>query len=104
MNLLDASRYSLADFHASDTDDPLVPPSDFTEWRAASSWATSMYERSLLAAPVARTAVAAEGLRKPVVNIASYNYLGLAKHPEVVRAAKAAIDSHGTGACGSPLL
>jgi glycine C-acetyltransferase len=104
MDPFEASRYSLADFHMSDTDDPLVPPADYTEWRAASTWATSMYERSLLGPAIPRTAVEAEGLRRPVINLASYNYLGLAHHPETVAAAKAAIDSHGTGACGSPIL
>ena len=104
MDPLDAARFSLADFHVSDTDDPLVPPADFTEWRKASTWGTSMYERSLLGGAVPRTSVEAEGLRRNVINLASYNYLGMTKHPETTAAAKAAIDAYGTGACGSPIL
>ncbi len=36
--------------------------------------------------------------------MASYNYLGLSRRPEVVAAAGAALQAYGTGACGSPLL
>lgn len=104
MDPLDAARFSLADFHAADTDDPFRPPADFTEWRKASTWGTSMYERSLLGGAIPRTAVEAEGLKRSVINLASYNYLGLAMHPETMAAAKSAIDTHGTGACGSPIL
>ena len=34
----------------------------------------------------------------------SYGYLGLVRHPEVIAAAKQALDDYGTGACGSPIL
>ena len=34
---------------------------------------------------------------------ASYNYLGYAQHPEVISAAKAALDEYGLGACSSPV-
>jgi glycine C-acetyltransferase len=39
-----------------------------------------------------------------LLNLASYNYLGLSYHPEVIAAAHAAIDHYGLGAAGSPLL
>lgn len=104
MDATEAARFSLADFHAGDSDDLLRPPSEYAEWRRASVWATSLYERSLLGAPIPRTEVDLGGARHPVLNFASYNYLGLARHPETVAAAKAALDKYGTGACGSPLL
>jgi len=104
MDATEAARYSLADFHAGESDNLLVPPPDYAEWRRASVWATSLYERSLLGAPIPRTFVDLNGMRHPVLNFASYNYLGLARHPETVAAAKAALDKYGTGACGSPLL
>jgi glycine C-acetyltransferase len=104
MELSEASRYSLADFHAADSDDPLVPPADYTAWRSATTWATALYERALLAAPGPRTEIEAQGERRKVINLASYNYLGLAAHPETIAAAKAALDKYGTGACGSPIL
>src|SRR5207237_1027659 len=34
----------------------------------------------------------------------SYNYLGLANHPDVISAARDALAKYGLGACGSPLL
>jgi 8-amino-7-oxononanoate synthase len=39
-----------------------------------------------------------------LLNLASYNYLGLSYHPEVIAAARAALDQYGLGAAGSPLL
>lgn len=104
MELADATRFSLADFHAPETDDPLVPPPDYVAWRAATTWATGLYERSLLGPPVPRTALEASGERRRVLNFASYNYLGLATHPATVAAAKSALEEYGTGACGSPIL
>ncbi len=104
MDLHEAARFSLADFFVGDTDDVLVPPVEYTEWRGATTWATALYERSLLGAPAARTSVEANGDRWPVINLASYNYLGLATHPETVAAGKRALDRYGTGACGSPIL
>lgn len=46
--------------------------------------------------------VAGDELR--VINMASYNYLGLSTHPEVIAAAKQALDDFGLGACASPSL
>ena len=39
-----------------------------------------------------------------LVNFSSYNYLGYANHPEVIQAAKDALDKFGLGATGSPVL
>ena len=39
-----------------------------------------------------------------VINMTSYGYLGLVRHPKVIAAAKQALDDYGTGACGSPIL
>ena len=39
-----------------------------------------------------------------LVNFSSYNYLGYANHPEVIQAAKDALDKFVLGATGSPLL
>jgi len=41
---------------------------------------------------------------RDMLNLASYNYLGLSYHPEVIAAAKAALDHYGLGAAGSPIL
>ena len=38
---------------------------------------------------------------KSVVNLASNNYLGLADAPELIAAAKSALDQYGVGPCAS---
>jgi glycine C-acetyltransferase len=102
--MFEASQLSLADFYMSEADDPLTPPESFTRWRRDTRWATSLYEQSLLAGPTPRTVVHVQGRPRPVVNLSSYNYLGLATHPETVAAAQHALATYGTGACGSPIL
>ncbi len=39
-----------------------------------------------------------------LLNFSSYNYLGLGYHPEVIAAAKEALDRYGLGACSSPVM
>jgi 8-amino-7-oxononanoate synthase len=41
---------------------------------------------------------------KNLINLASYNYLGLSYRPEVIEAAREAILKYGTGSSGSPIL
>jgi glycine C-acetyltransferase len=101
---LPPERLSLADFLFSESDDPVVPPEDFTRWRRATAWATSLYEPSLLGPATARTRLEVAGRSRPIINLSSYNYLGLATHPETIAAAQEALATYGTGACGSPML
>jgi glycine C-acetyltransferase len=56
------------------------------------------------AAAEARTVISYNGKPQRVINLCSYNYLGLANHPEVIAAAHDALKTHGLGACGSPML
>ena len=95
----------LGDFVAGERDDPLAPPAGFTEWRGKGAvWAASLYEPDMLGSADARTTIQYGGKAQPVINFSSYNYLGLANHPEVIEAAKAALSKYGMGACGSPTL
>jgi 8-amino-7-oxononanoate synthase len=98
------SKLSLADFVVGDSDDPLVPPLAFTQWREAGAWEATLYEPEMLATADARTTINYEGRPRPVINLCSYNYLGLANRPEVISAAREALSKYGLGACGSPLL
>ena len=100
----DASQFSLADFYYSDSDSPLTPPADYVAWRRDTAWATSLYEPVLCdpAGPINRLQTATGTHR--VINMTSYGYLGLARHPAIIAAAKQALDDYGTGACGSPIL
>src|SRR5947208_4561885 len=98
------AKLSLADFVVGDSDDPLVPPLAFTQWRQAGAWEATLYEPELLATADARTTINYEGRPRSVINLCSYNYLGLANRPEVIAASREALAKYGLGACGSPLL
>ena len=100
----DPAKFSLSNFLASETSDPLQAPPSFTNWMRLAAWAVKLYEPEMLATADARTTLDYEGKPQSVINLCSYNYLGLANHPEVVAAAHEALDTHGLGACGSPML
>ena len=103
-----ALSFSLADFFFNDSPDVLTPPSDFQSWieNPKIQSAMGLFGQQLLAAPRAGTEVrsAVDGVRRKVINMTSYNYLGLSTHPEVIQAAKEALDVYGMGASGAPLL
>src|SRR5262249_44974689 len=95
---------SLSNFLAQETNDPLESPPAFAHWMQAGAWAVELYEPELLASADARTTIDYNGRPRSVINLCSYNYLGLANHPEVIAAAHDALNTHGLGACGSPML
>jgi len=98
------AKLSLSNFLAGESNDPLEAPASFTEWMRVGAWAVKLYEPELLATADARTVISYGGKPRPVINLCSYNYLGLANHPEVIAAAHEALRTHGLGACGSPML
>lgn len=97
-------EYNLADFAMGHESDPLRPPADFTAWKVASARYQRLYERTAACAPAVRTTLSVEGHRYDVVNLASLDYLGLSRHPDVVAAQQDALREWGTGACGVPML
>jgi glycine C-acetyltransferase len=100
----DPAKLNLSNFLAGESDDPLQAPATFTNWIRFGAWAVELYEPELLATADARTVINYAGKPMPVINLCSYNYLGLANHPEVLAAAHEALRTHGLGACGSPML
>src|SRR5438270_6256972 len=100
----DPAKFNLSNFIASESRDPLQAPPSFTRWMQAGTWAVELYEPELLASADARTTIDYNGRPRSVINLCSYNYLGLANHPEVIAAAHEALRTHGLGACGSPML
>ncbi len=100
----DPGKFSLSDFLVGDSKDPLKPPPAFTKWHHVGEWAIELYEPQLLGPAEARTTLHYGGKSHPVINLCSYNYLGLANHPEVIATAHEALRTHGLGACGSPML
>jgi 7-keto-8-aminopelargonate synthetase-like enzyme len=104
MNVDDPAKLSLSNFLGGESDDPLQPPQSFTNWMQLCAWAVELYEPELLSGADARTTITYAGKPRSVINLCSYNYLGLANHPEVLAAAHEALRTHGMGACGSPML
>jgi glycine C-acetyltransferase len=101
----DPFKLSLGTFLSSgESSDPLQAPPSFTNWVRQSAWAKELYEPELLATADARTTITYDGKPHSVINFCSYNYLGLANHPEVLIAAQEALRTHGLGACGAPML
>lgn len=104
----DVLNYSLADFFYNDSPSVLDPPSDFEEWvnhpDVVRSYA--FFEQQLLHAPRVDTEILSgvDGKKRRIINLTSYNYLGLSTHPEVLRAAKEAMDEYGMSSSGAPLL
>src|SRR6266446_1789229 len=96
----DPAKFSLSNFIAGESRDPLQAPPSFTRWMQAGAWAVELYEPELLATADARTAITFDGKPRSVINLCSYNYLGLANHPEVIAAAHDALTTHGMGALG----
>jgi hypothetical protein len=66
----------------------------------------NLYRRTLLQPSDAEALVeyAREGSQRQMIMLASNNYLGLAAHPQVIRAACEAAVNYGAGAGSSPLL
>src|SRR5712664_2193912 len=100
----DPAKLSLSNFLAGESRDPLQAPPTFTNWMREQAWASPLYEPELLGAADARTTITYNGKAHSVINFCSYNYLGLANHPEVIAAAHEALKTHGMGACGAPML
>src|SRR4051794_707277 len=98
------TNLGLGDFVVGESSDPLTPPAGFTEWLHGAASAAQLYEPNMLGSADVRTTIEYAGESQPVINLASYNYLGLANHPEVVAAAAGALGKYGVGACGSPTL
>lgn len=77
----------------------------FSEWiDAAVKDGVYAFEQPRLAGqtPVVQTR-RADGKLLELLNFSSYNYLGYSMHPQVIEAAKAALDRYGLGAASSPV-
>jgi glycine C-acetyltransferase len=101
-------NFSLADFHYNDSRSPLDPPADFDEWieHPLVQRSFQFFEQQFLMAPKAASEMRSniDNKARPVINMTSYNYLGLSTHPEVLEAAKQGVDKYGMSASGAPLV
>jgi glycine C-acetyltransferase len=101
------SDYDYSNFYYGSGDDPLnlLPP--FNEWfREARPNGYYLYAEPLESAPTTKVRVknGKTGEVRELVNLASYNYLGISYRDEVKQAASAALQKYGLGASGSPIL
>jgi glycine C-acetyltransferase len=101
------AEYDYSNFYYGAGDDPLNLLGPFNEWyREALPNGYYLYSEPLHSAPSTRVQVRDRktGEIRDLINMASYNYLGISYRDEVKKAAIEAIQKYGLGASGSPIL
>ena len=93
------------DMFLSSIDGELSEATRFADWvRAVEQDGRYAFETARLEAQHPSVSVArTTGERMQLLNFSSYNYLGYGYHPDVIAAAKRALDRYGLGACSSPV-
>jgi 8-amino-7-oxononanoate synthase len=103
----DSSDYDYSSFYYSSSDDVFAILEPYTEWYDnAQLRGYYLYGQPMSSRPTTRVELQEklEQRRLNLLNLSSYNYLGLSYRPEVIEAAKRALDRYGMGAAGSPVL
>ncbi len=101
------AEYDYSNFYYGAGDDPLNLLGPFSSWyQEALPNGYYLYSEPLQSAPGAHVRVRDRktGDVRDLLNLASYNYLGISYRDEVKRAAIEAIQRYGLGASGSPIL
>jgi glycine C-acetyltransferase len=102
------AEYDYSNFYYSSSDDPFTIFGAYDDWWHGYARENGYYlfYQAMSTAPKPRIDLEDGLLHKSrsLLNLASYNYLGLSYHPEVMEAAKVAVDQYGLGAAGSPTL
>ena len=99
--------YDYSSFYYSSSDDVFAILEPYTEWYDdAQLRGYYLYGQPMSSRPTTRVELQEklEQRRLNLLNLSSYNYLGLSYRPEVIDAAKGALDRYGMGAAGSPVL
>lgn len=99
--------YDYSTFYYSSSDDIFAILEPFNAWyNCARQQGYYLYAQPMATPPRTRIDVTdqLDGQPLSLLNLSSYNYLGLSYRPEVIAAAKAALDQYGLGAAGSPIL
>ena len=103
----DPLDYDLGSFYYSSGEDIYAILDVFAKWHEdASLRGYYLYGQPMLSRPTTRVEMQEklERRRLNLLNLSSYNYLGLSYRPEIIEAAKRALDRYGMGAAGSPVL
>ena len=101
------SDYDYSNFYYGAGDDPLNLLKPFKDWYdEALPNGYYLYSEPLQTAPSTRVQVRNRktGKVQDLLNLASYNYLGISYRDEVKEAAIQALREYGLGASGSPIL
>lgn len=101
------SEYDFSNFYYSSSDDALAIVGPYNAWHSAAlPDGYFLFGQPMLSAPRPEIDVVEQREHHQVhlLNLSSYNYLGLSYRPEVIEAAKRALDVYGLGAAGSPIL
>ncbi|NNE44337.1 MAG: aminotransferase class I/II-fold pyridoxal phosphate-dependent enzyme [Gemmatimonadetes bacterium] len=102
------AEYDYSNFYSGSGEDAFVMLEPFDDWwQDARPWGYYQFGLPMNTAPTPRINIVETKNNtelKGLINLASYNYLGLSYRPEVIEAAKAALDVYGLGASGSPIL
>jgi 8-amino-7-oxononanoate synthase len=104
INVLD---YDYSSFFYSSSDDPFAILEPYNEWyNRATREGYYLFAQPMSTPPAVRISLEEQlhGRTVPLLNLSSYNYLGLSYRPEVIEAAKRALEHYGLGAAGSPIL
>ncbi len=99
--------YDYSNFHYSSSDDVFAILEPYTAWYdQAQLRGYSLYSQPMSSPPTTRIELEEKlgHRRRRLLNLASYNYLGLSARQEVVEAARRALEQYGLGASGSPVL
>jgi len=101
------SDYDFSSFFYSSSDDPFAILEPYNEWFARAKPAGYYLFAQPMSTPPQVRIDLEEGRnhqRIRLLNLSSYNYLGLSYRPEVIAAAQRALAQYGLGAAGSPIL
>ena len=101
------SDYDYSNFYYSSGDDIFAILDPFNQWyQVARPQGYYLYGQPMATPPQTRVDLEEQLGQQPVklLNLSSYNYLGLSYRPGVIAAAKRALDQYGLGAAGSPIL
>src|SRR5438105_13746058 len=79
----DPAKFSLSNFLAGESNDPLQAPASFTNWMRLCAWAAELYAPELLASAYPRTVIDYRGKPRPVFNPCSDTFFAFANHSHV---------------------
>ncbi|MCX7014280.1 MAG: hypothetical protein NTW86_17300, partial [Candidatus Sumerlaeota bacterium] len=102
--MVNSDKHSLADFMSLKSADLFHKADAFSEFLhdARGKGYTSPYLQNAVSPSSGRIRIVENNKEREVIQMNTANYLGLASHPKVVKAAHDALEQYGTSMCGVP--